>query len=223
MTHRPGRRARQTPVQPRAQETRDRLLDAAARVFARHGYRAGTTNRIAAEAGMSIGTLYRYFPNKDALVGELARIHALESVGATERTLTELPATVEDAVRTAARTAVDAHVGWPRLHRVLFEEAPLDPDFGDEVRAVEDRLVDQVAALLAAEPTVTVADPELAARVAVVVIDALVNRLIAHDPPQADPDVLVEEIVVLLATYLTAPPRSRGSSPSSADAVAPTA
>ena len=67
-------RPRKTPVQPRAVETRDRILAAAARVFSRHGYAAGTTNRIAAEAGLSVGSLYQYLPDKEAIVEALAGV-----------------------------------------------------------------------------------------------------------------------------------------------------
>ena len=53
-------------------------MQAAAQVFARHGYAAGTTNRIADRAGVSIGTLYQYFPNKDAILIALIERHIQE-------------------------------------------------------------------------------------------------------------------------------------------------
>src|SRR5215475_5457688 len=67
--------ARRKPRQDRARDTVEAILEAAAQVFERHGYRAGTTNWIAERAGVSIGSLYQYFPNKDAIVMELARRH----------------------------------------------------------------------------------------------------------------------------------------------------
>ena len=51
------------------------LLEAATRVFVKEGYAKATTNRIAAAAGVSVGSLYQYFPSKDALVVELLRRH----------------------------------------------------------------------------------------------------------------------------------------------------
>ncbi|MGP4022502.1 TetR/AcrR family transcriptional regulator [Actinomadura sp. 3N407] len=68
-------RPRKTPRQSRSAATDERILDAAARVFVEHGYAAGTTNRIAEAAGLSIGSLYQYFPNKDAILLQLARRH----------------------------------------------------------------------------------------------------------------------------------------------------
>src|SRR5262245_59543895 len=59
---------RRAPLQARAQDTIDVLLDATEIVLSRSGFRAATTNRIAEKAGVSIGTLYRYFPSTEALV-----------------------------------------------------------------------------------------------------------------------------------------------------------
>jgi AcrR family transcriptional regulator len=65
---------RKRPVQARAKQTVEWILEGAARVFRREGFDA-TTNRIAREAGVSIGTLYEYFPNKTALLVALADLH----------------------------------------------------------------------------------------------------------------------------------------------------
>jgi len=68
--------SRRQPRQARSRDTVDALLEAAARVFRREGWRA-TTNRIAAEAGVSVGSLYEYFPNKQALLTALAERHLI--------------------------------------------------------------------------------------------------------------------------------------------------
>ncbi|MGV0635519.1 TetR/AcrR family transcriptional regulator [Mycolicibacillus trivialis] len=62
------RSTRNTPRQMRAQRTIEEILDGAARLLDRDGYRGLSTNRIAAEAHLSIGTVYRYFTDKDAIV-----------------------------------------------------------------------------------------------------------------------------------------------------------
>lgn len=63
--------ARRRPSQERAKATRDRILDTAARLFGQRGIAATSTNRIAAEAGVSIGTVYRYFSDRAVMVDEL--------------------------------------------------------------------------------------------------------------------------------------------------------
>ncbi|MFC3962762.1 TetR/AcrR family transcriptional regulator [Nocardia jiangsuensis] len=70
---------RRRPTQDRAKATREHILDTAARLFGERGIAGTSTNRIAAEAGVSIGTVYRYFADRSVLVEELlARL--LESV-----------------------------------------------------------------------------------------------------------------------------------------------
>ncbi|MEV6320150.1 TetR family transcriptional regulator [Nocardia sp. NPDC051787] len=59
------------PTQQRAKETREQILDTAARLFCERGIGETSTNRIAAAAGLSIGTVYRYFPDRAAIVDEL--------------------------------------------------------------------------------------------------------------------------------------------------------
>ena len=63
---------RNIPRQSRSQQTVDLILDAAGDLFASVGYEAATTNAIAEKAGISIGSLYRYYPDKDAILKELA-------------------------------------------------------------------------------------------------------------------------------------------------------
>jgi len=62
------RSPRKKPVQDRSQITVEALVDAAARIFRAKGFEAATTNHVAELAGVSIGSLYQYFPNKLALL-----------------------------------------------------------------------------------------------------------------------------------------------------------
>jgi AcrR family transcriptional regulator len=100
MRRRPRTSPRRAPTQKRAEETNRILLDATEIVLARHGYEAATTNRIARAAGVSIGTLYHYFPSKEALIE--AVVHRmwqseLAVLDAGEAKLHDLP--LEQAVR----------------------------------------------------------------------------------------------------------------------------
>ena len=65
-------RLRNAPQQPRSQAKIGQTVDAADRLLARHGAGAVTTTRVAAEAGIAVGTVYRYFPDKEALFDALA-------------------------------------------------------------------------------------------------------------------------------------------------------
>jgi AcrR family transcriptional regulator len=80
---------RRQPRQARGQRRIDELLDAADRVFADVGYEAATTNAIAREAGASVGSLYQFFPDKEALLLALANRYLAQLRDIHERVFTE--------------------------------------------------------------------------------------------------------------------------------------
>jgi AcrR family transcriptional regulator len=206
---------RKAPTQRRGHETRGRILAAAAHVFARHGYSAGTTNRIAAEAGLSIGSLYQYFPNKDAVLVELVRRHLDEGTAALAGRLESLAGaggepgaaggrpTIEDLIGVVVDAMLDNHVGDPRLHQVLFEEAPRPPELLDELHAIEEAAVAAVDGVLRADPAVRVADPAMAARLVVAAVESLVHRYVSSRPDDLDVAAFRGELVTMLTRYLT--------------------
>jgi AcrR family transcriptional regulator len=199
-----GLRPRKTPRQVRSAATRARILDAAREVFAAYGYAAGTTNRIAATAGVSVGSLYQYFPNKDSILVELVRDHVRSG---TEATLAVVPSTIDAAdlpatVRGVVSAMVEVHAGDRRLHQVLFEEAPRPSSLLEELRDLEDHAVAIVSALLVhAYPTAD--DVPLRARIVVVTIESLVHRFVASDRP-LDTGQFVDEVAQMVLAYLTA-------------------
>lgn len=70
---------RKTPKQARAKATVEAVLDAGARILVEDGYAASNTNRIAETAGISIGSLYEYFPGKEAIFAELRRREGMKT------------------------------------------------------------------------------------------------------------------------------------------------
>lgn len=200
-------RPRKQPTQDRATLTRQRILDAAAHIFAEYGYSAGTTNRIAECAEVSIGSLYQYFPNKDAILRALMDAHVDAGAELLGKRLADgLPEQLDEALRVVVRATIDNHRDNPRLHRVLFEEAPRAPAFLSRLHDLEESMVDATAGLLDNHPAVQ-AKGRLSARVVVATIESLVHRLIASPDP-VDPQQLEDEIVRLLAGYLGRQPVS---------------
>ncbi|MEC3958913.1 TetR/AcrR family transcriptional regulator [Nocardia sp. CDC153] len=97
-------RQRRRPTQERSKATREHILDTAARLFGERGIADTSTNRIAAEAGVSIGTLYRYFSDRGVIVEELLN-RLLENAerrftqwvsGLSRQTLPQLMGATED-------------------------------------------------------------------------------------------------------------------------------
>jgi AcrR family transcriptional regulator len=184
--------ARREPQQERSRATRDRILAAAARVLAEHGYARGTTNRIAEAAELSVGSLYQYFPNKDAVLAELVRRHAADGVAAVQASVTAGPVDLESVLGRAVTAMVAVHRGDQRLHRVLFEEAPRPADVLEELRHAEDELVGALAQLVAADADVVVDDARRWARLVVWTVEATVHRAAAAgwlDDPDLPRDI----------------------------------
>lgn len=105
------------------------IIDAAAHVFAELGYTSTTTNHVAAAAGVSIGSLYQYFPNKDALLVALERRHLHEARHILRRAAHEWRQERPE-VDEWASSFVDAliKVNDTPLHLLVYDTAPPLPD-----------------------------------------------------------------------------------------------
>lgn len=194
---------RRRPRQRRSVDTRDRILDAAVEVFTRYGYERGTTNRIAEWADISIGSLYQYFPNKDAILLALAARHLdLGIAAARDRVGAAAPATLSEAIGGIVATAVDNHRQDPEFLRVMLERAPRAPEVMARVAESRDAATVAMRDLLAALPEVRVADLDAAARLTVVTIEAVVHQALAA-PATLDAERLERELTAMLTRYPT--------------------
>lgn len=121
----PKPRRRRRPRQARAQHTVEALLDAVARVLKRHGVDAITTNRIAEAAGISIGSVYQYFPDKAAIFVALHERHVDQVARALEAALVaHAAAPLADLIAALVDVMVASHTSDPELHALLFREVP---------------------------------------------------------------------------------------------------
>jgi len=203
----PPTRPRKRPRQARSRLTVEAILDAAARVFERHGYAAGTTNRIAERAGVAIGSLYQYYPNKDAILVALVERHLDEGVAALTPLLEELrdaPPPLADGLARMVEAMVALHRERPALHRVLFEEAPRPPALRRRLAALEGALTAGVAAYLRACGVEVDAarDPDVAARLVVQVVETVTHELVIRPAGATSVQTYVAETVALLRGYL---------------------
>jgi AcrR family transcriptional regulator len=192
---------RRQPRQVRAELTRARILDAAAHIFAELGYAAGTTNRIAERARVSIGSLYQYFPNKDAILAGLLVRHVDRGVWTQADQLDLSAGSLEATVRALVRDAVDNHRDDPQLLRIMVEEAPLSQELRDTIVRHGTARIGQVRDLLARHPDVDVRDVGIAAELIVFTVEMNTHKLMA-DPRTVSIEPFEAELVDMITRYL---------------------
>lgn len=125
MARKPPTNPRKAASQARSRATVDALVEATARILVREGFEKASTNRIAEIAGVSVGSLYQYFPSKEALVAAVIDRHndaIMTTVRAAFIEVADMP--IEKAVRRLVTVAIEAHHIDPNLHRVLAEQIP---------------------------------------------------------------------------------------------------
>lgn len=121
----PKKSNRRLPKQRRARQTVDAVLDAVVRVLKREGFKAVTTNRIAEVAGVSIGSVYQYFPDKQAIFVALHQRHIEQIDRLVETRLIEHAASsLDELMRAMIEAMVDAHSCDPELYELLATEVP---------------------------------------------------------------------------------------------------
>ncbi|ANY07325.1 hypothetical protein AFB00_14690 [Pseudonocardia sp. HH130630-07] len=158
------------------------ILTAAAQIFRREGMSA-TTNRIAERAGVSVGSVYQYFPDKRALLDALVARHVAHTATVLRETFAELRATPPDPVAAVLRIAdivVTLHADHPHLHALFARFATRTADGTATVDALRESCVREVAFHLGRRPGA--ADPEDLARTVVHAVDGLLH----HAPAPAD-------------------------------------
>jgi AcrR family transcriptional regulator len=176
---------RRRPVQARSQRTVEKILDAAAHIFGECGY-AGTTNHVAERAGISIGSLYQYFPNKDAL---LVALHDRHLNQVSRRLLSRGPVSGGDAwVRWLVAELIAVNTRPEAT--VLWQTSRMVPAMRARVSALVDDLVSMAAAALGTRS-------RLRARAVVVVALAVVHEIALPTPTPARRRTAVEAVLAV--------------------------
>lgn len=113
---------RKEPRQGRSKATVEAILEATARILVSEGLDRLSTNRVAKVAGVSVGSLYQYFTNKEALLVALCERHFAEMMEFLQSCLRDfVDAPIEDAVRAYVRGMFEVHAVAPELHHELMQ------------------------------------------------------------------------------------------------------
>ncbi len=198
---RPSTSAAPRRRQARGQRRVDLLLDTAAQLFAEVGFEAATTNAIAARAGVSPGSLYQFFPNKDAIAVALAnrfadRLRETEGVFGPE--LAELP--LDELIDHVFDPLVAFHVAHPGF-QALFSGSIVSPRLAAAVQAFLDAVVLRAEAIFAVRaPQLSPERRARCARVSVELVRALLPLIVATDLQERD--AMVAELKAAQRGYL---------------------
>lgn len=193
---------RKVPRQARSRATVDAIVQAGARVLSEAGWAGFTTNRVAELAGVSIGSLYQYFPDKLSLVDAIRGRH-LDDCIAVMRSVRADGATPVRFATDLVQAMIAAHSAYPGLHRALLDEAPASEGFRDPHSAYEIEYLSYYAQAVAAfrKRRPDAAD-HVAARVVSDAIDGVIHNA-ARRGSMDDPAVQ-GELIRLVALYLGA-------------------
>jgi len=197
---------KKTPKQHRSKVMVEALIEATARILRTEGALAVSTNHVAAVAGVSVGSLYQYFPGRDALLYAVLERQERRQLELLSSALdSRLDASLPDLVRSVVGALVRFHRDDPDLTRVLLEQRrrliaikPL-PELEQAFHAVV------VTALRARANEVREMPAEIAAFIIQRAVDALSFEAVLRRPEFLSDERFIDEIVQLIVRYVGAP------------------
>jgi AcrR family transcriptional regulator len=198
----PALHPRKTPVQARSAVTVDAILDAAIQVLLACGKERLTTTLVARRAGVSVGSLYQYFPNKSALLQACLRRHMNEVRQAVDDAcernqgsgLIEMSTALIDAYLAAKMRSVQTSAA---LYAVSS-----DIEGAAIAKAVGTRSLRSIAALFASAQEGLNKDPEVVASVVTAALNGISRRALESKSPEREVEILRDELIVLIHSYL---------------------
>ncbi len=193
-------RTAREPRQGRSRETVERILAAAEHDIGRLGLAAAGTRGIAARAGLSVGALYRFFPDKEAIADALARRYLADLMPAYAGTVADVApgADLASVVTTLVRQAAELQLAHPGYYR-LTEELP--PEQGDSpAHQVREQIVDLFAGALR---SAGVGEPEAEVRrVVALCVETVRHALVRAPVDPAGRQLAVDELARMVAAYV---------------------
>jgi AcrR family transcriptional regulator len=206
MARKPLTKPRKNASQDRSRATVEVLVEATARILVKEGFDRASTNRIAETAGVSIGSLYQYFPGKEALVAAVIDRHnddLMEIVGAALAEVASQPLAI--AIRRIIAVAIEAHRVDPKLHRVVAEQIPRSGRLENVVAFNRQYFAFFRGYLEAHRNEIRRVDLDLAAFVCVTCIEAVTHSAVLHHSAMLSDDraaALIDETTSLIVGYL---------------------
>ncbi len=195
---------RKLPVQARSAASVGAILEATIQVLLSVGKDRLTTTRVALRAGVSVGTLYQYFPNKSALLQAVLKRHLNEVTDAVELVCKEQKGKTLREMATGLITAFLRAKMTDAKTSVALYSVSSDVDGARIVQQMGTRSNKAIVRMLvsAAEPLMT--DPQLVASMLQGMMVGVSRRMLESGAPEAELDALRRELIVVACSYLDA-------------------
>jgi AcrR family transcriptional regulator len=190
---------RKAPLQRRSAETVAVILEAAARILERHGFEGFNTNAVAERAGVSIGSLYQYFPNKDALLSGLIERECQPLLSRAEQVARSN--SCRSGLRDYIRASISHQMRRPKLAR-LIDIVEQREAFQHQVTGTRQRLRSIVQEILSLPGAPLLEDTETASADLLVIIRVLVDA--AGERGEAESPQLLKRVEGAVWGYLRA-------------------
>lgn len=198
-----GQTMRKAPKQARSRATVDAIVEAGTQVLGRRGWAGFTTNEVAEAAGVSIGSLYQYFPNKLSLIEALRRRHFDDVLGVLQAA-SEDARPLEESVDSLVQGMLAVHGSHPALHRALLEETPRSEETRSAHDAFDAQYLQHYKAIVATHRKRRGARRnDIAAQVVSAAIEGVVHHAALNG--LLDSPALKKELVSLVCAYVRAP------------------
>jgi AcrR family transcriptional regulator len=195
---------RKTPVQARSSASVEAILKATIQVLISVGKEQLTTTRVALRAGVSIGTLYQYFPNKSALLQAALNRHMNEVTEAVERVCREQKANALQHMATALiNTFLETKMKDAKASAALYSVSS-DVDGAKIVQQVGVRTNKAIVEMLSTARETMTKDPQLVASMLQGAMVGVSRRLLESGSPEKQFDALRQELIFFVCAYLEA-------------------
>lgn len=193
---------RKSPVQARSTATVEALHTATIQVLTRDGLMRCTTTRIAERAGMSVGSLYQYYPNRDALLTAVLELHLNNITGCVEMACQEgMGKPIAESTAILVSAFLQKKFKNPEESKALYSIAA-EHDGLRLVIMMRKRIVGAIGSMLHSAPDISLQDPELVAQIVLGVLDGPARAILEGlTTPQVEAN-LSEQLILLLRGYL---------------------
>lgn len=201
---------KKTPIKPRKTATQDRarftinaIMEAAAHILRKEGYSRLNTNYIATQAGISIGSLYQYFPNKETIIVELRQQHFKKARDEMLKAYQQIEGlSFEAASRLLLETTIKVHQIDPELHRLISTQIPQlylseDDNSSDSVRKILEQFF--YAYKKSLRPNL---DIPLAAHISYQLVVSVTHTAVIDEPELLNHPKFVDELLRMLLVYV---------------------